>query len=192
MFAFELEPFREKRRRGRRGRLGAFGDVLVEAERRKPSVKAGSSHLEVRLSGTHMPEVFYRTTGPFQATMKNAVLTVDGATVQLSFNDRAFRNSTRALRFSHMDRMYEYAVIGFGKGATLHRPGVGITLTRGKSAARRGTSTLGAATGDFDALDLALALVFEEVDTAELTTVGAMSKTLDRILNPGSNEPSAE
>ncbi|MGW3494268.1 hypothetical protein [Streptomyces sp. NPDC001020] len=191
-FQFELRPFFHKVEHGRKGTVGPFGDVTVEAERKKPSVKAGSRQLEVRLYGDQMPEVVYRTVGPGRPTLKNARLTIDGNPAQLDFNTKALRSAARALKLTYQGRSYEYSVAGFEKGATLRRSDVLITLTRGKNSAGKGMSSFGTAIGDVDAVDLALAIVFEEVDTMELTPSGAVSGALNRLLNPRSNEPSAD
>ncbi|TGB06024.1 hypothetical protein [Streptomyces sp. MZ04] len=191
-FQFELKPFFRKTEHGRQGVVGAFGEVTVEAERKKRSIRTASRQLEVRLHGEQMPEVVYRTVGPGRPTLKNAVLAVDGHSVQLEFNSKAIRNTSRALKLSYQERLYEYIVTGFDKGAALRRPGVLISLTRGKNTAGKGMSTFGTVSGEADAVDLALAVIFEEVDTQELTTSGAASEAVNRLLNPRANETPAD
>jgi hypothetical protein len=187
-YRFELRPFFGKRQHGRKGVVGTFGEVTVEASRKKPSVKAGSRQLEVRLHGEQMPEVHYQTVGPGQPTLRNARITIDGHSVQLNFNGKGFRNVSRALKLTHQERSYEYVAARLERGGTLARPGVLISITRGKNTAGKGTSSFGVVTGAADAVDLALAILFEEVDTLELTTSGAVSGALNRLLNPRSNE----
>ncbi|MCX4882818.1 MULTISPECIES: hypothetical protein [unclassified Streptomyces] len=191
-YQFELRPFFGKQRHGRQGPVGAFGEVTVEAKRKKPSVKAGSRQLEVRLYGEQMPDVHYQTVGPGRPTLRNARLTVGGNSVGLTFNSKGFRNASRALRLVYQERSYEYVAAKLERGGTLARSGVVVSITRGKNTAGKGTSSFGVVTGEADAVDLALAILFEEVDTLELTTSGAVSSAVNRLLNPRSNEPSAE
>ncbi|MET9253176.1 hypothetical protein [Streptomyces sp. NPDC003717] len=186
---FELAPYRQKKVHGRRGIVGDFGEVSYAVERRKGISKASGSHFEVRLHGAGMPAVTYTTIGPARPTLKNARLLVDGTPVELTFNSRGFRNSSRALHLTHEDRTYEYVVKRLGKEAVLTRPGVQVVLTRGTSTSGKGMSTYGTVAGDVDALDLALAIVFDGIDTLELTASGAVSETLNRLLNtPRSHE----
>ncbi|APY86967.1 hypothetical protein DCW30_30045 [Streptomyces alfalfae] len=191
-FEFELTPFFHKARRGRQGVVGAFGDVTVEAEYRKRSIKTASRQLDVRMQGERLPGAIYRTIGPGRPTLRNATLAVDGQAVRLDFNARGIRNAARALRLTYQDRSYEYAVTGFDKGAVLRGPGTVVSLTRRKSGTGPGMSTVGAVTGEADPIGIALAILFEEVDTIELTTSGAASHALNRILNPRANETPSE
>ncbi|MEW2266359.1 hypothetical protein ACGF5T_00090 [Streptomyces sp. NPDC047853] len=192
-FSFELTPFFLKKVYGHSGVVGGFGEVTVEVERRKGFSKTPGVHCEVRLRGDRMPEVTYRTVGPGRPTLKNSRLTADGHLCEMSYNSKGLSNSSRALRLICQERVYEYCVTSHGKGATLRRPGVAVTLNRAKSTAGKGMSSFGAATGEVDSLDLALAVVFEGVDTLELTTVGAVSETLNRLLySPRRNEPTVD
>ncbi|MFJ8947696.1 hypothetical protein ACIRG4_31380 [Streptomyces sp. NPDC102395] len=191
-FSFELDPFTKKGRRGRRGNVGEFGEVIVEAGYRKPSIAAGHRQLEVRLYGDQMPDVLYRTVGPGRPRIKNARLTVSGSPARLSFNSKGIRNSQRALSLTVEGRLYEYVAANLEKGGILTRPGVSVSLRRGKSSTGKGSSSLGTAVGEVDAVDLALAVIFEEVDTLELTTSGAMSDAINRLLNPGRNETATD
>ncbi|NBE54035.1 hypothetical protein [Streptomyces boluensis] len=191
-FRFELRPFHRKRHSGREGLVGAFGAVAVEATWRKQSIRAGSRQLEVRLFGDHMPQVVYRTVGPGRPTLRNARLTIDGHAVQLTFNRGALSNASRALKLQYQDRSYAYVAAKSGKGGALSRPGVLITLARRDGSTGKGKNTFGTVTGNADVVDLALAVLFEEIDTLELTTSGAVSGALNRLLNPRSNEPVTE
>ncbi|MFJ2818337.1 MULTISPECIES: hypothetical protein [unclassified Streptomyces] len=191
-YQFELRPFFGKRQHGRKGVVGDFGEVTVEVERKSPSVKAGSRQTEVHVYGEKMPEVRYQTVGPGRPTLRNARLAVDGNSVHLDFNAKGLTNTARALRIAYQDRTYEYVAESPGGGGTLTRPGVTITVTRRKNTVGKGMSSLGSVTGAADAVDLALAVLFEEVDTVELTISGAVSGALGRLLNPRSNEPVAE
>jgi hypothetical protein len=139
-----------------------------------------------------MPVVSYQTVGPGRPTIRNARLTIDGDLVKLDFNSKGLRNTSRALRLTYQGRRYEYVAARLAEGGTLTRTGVLISLTRGKNSAGKGMSSFGAVTGEADAVDLALAILFEEVDTLELTTSGGVSAALNRLLNPRSNEPTGE
>ncbi|WP_447038065.1 hypothetical protein [Streptomyces sp. DSM 118878] len=172
--------------------MGAFGDVTVEAEYRKRSIRTASRQLDVRMRGERLPGAVYRTIGPGRPTLRNANLAVDDRAVQLGFNARGIRNASRALRLTYQDQSYEYAVMGFDKGAVLRGPGTVVSLTRRKSSTGKGMSTVGVVTGEADPIGIALAILFEEVDTIELTTSGAASDALNRILNPRANETPSE
>ncbi|MPY30725.1 hypothetical protein FNH09_05165 [Streptomyces adustus] len=185
---FELQSFSRREKGSRKGLVNGFGEVTVTVKRRKRSTRAGFDQLTVRLHGEQMPAIEYCTVGPQRPTLKNSRFRINGHVVQLAFNDKAFRNTSRALTFSYHDRSYRYTVIGFEKGSKLSRPGVLITVTRGNSTLRKGMSSFGAVTGDADALDVALALIFEEINTTELTTSGLVSDVLNRILNPRADE----
>ncbi|MDT0613582.1 hypothetical protein [Streptomyces lancefieldiae] len=189
-FRFELSPFNYKKVHGRKGVVGDFGEVTLEVERRKGFSRESGIHSEVRLRGENLPDTVYRTVGPGQPTLKNARLLINGHRCEMRFNSKGFRNASRALKLTYRERSYEYSVTRFEKGATLSRPGSLVTLTHGKSSAAKGMSTFGTATGEVDSIDLALAIVFEGVDTLELTATGAVSETLNRLLNsPRRNEP---
>ncbi|MFD5701238.1 hypothetical protein [Streptomyces lasiicapitis] len=171
------------------GTVGPFGDVTVEVEGRKPALKGGHRQYEVRLYGERMPDVVYRTVGPARPSLKNARLDVDGERVPLAFDAKAVRNASRALRMTCRGRSYVYAVARFERGATLSRPGVEITTTRGTSSRGKGhAATFGTATGDADAVDLALALVFEHIETRELTASDRWSALLGKVLDPRPEE----
>ncbi len=191
-FEFELKPFFHKSRRGRQGVVGALGNVTVEAEYRKRSIRTASRQLEVCLRGERVPEAVYRTIGPGRPTLRNATLAIDGQAVGLGFNGRGISNASRALRLKYQDQAYEYTVTGFDKGAVLRGPSTVISLTRRKNSTGKGMSTVGTVTGEADPVGIALSILFEEVDTVELTTSGASSHALNRILNPRANETPTE
>ncbi|MGI5393445.1 hypothetical protein [Streptomyces sp. CA-251251] len=192
-FSFELTPFFRKKVRGLHGVVGDFGEVTVEVERRKGFGRTPGVHCEVRLWGDQMPDVTYRTVGPGRPTLKNSRLTVDGHPCKMSYNSKALSSSARALQVTCKERVHEYCVTSHGRGATLRRIGVAVTLNRAKGNAGKGMSSFGAVRGEADSLDLALAVAFECVDTSELTTAGAVSETLNRLLySPRRNEPTVD
>ncbi|MFG2968555.1 hypothetical protein ACGFZS_35345 [Streptomyces sp. NPDC048288] len=189
-YQFELTPFFEKKRRGRRGVVAAFGELTVTAVRKKPGLKSGHKQLEVQVLGDRIPEIVYQTVGPGRPTLRNARLRIDGNPAKLTFNTKAFRNASRALHITcERERSYEYVAARLGMGGTLTRPGVLVSLTRDKNPTGKGMSSFGTVTGEADALDVALAVLFEEVETLELTASGAVSGVVQRILYSGSNEP---
>ncbi|MFG3100133.1 hypothetical protein ACGFZL_06395 [Streptomyces sp. NPDC048182] len=186
---FVLGAYRQQKVHGRTGIVGEFGEVTYTVERRKGAVRRSGPHYEVRLHGERVPEVLYRTIGPGRATLTNARLSVDGEPVSMMFNSRAFRSSSRALHLQYAERTYEYVVRGFERGSVLSRPGVQVVITHGKSPYGKGMSAFGTATGDADGIDLALAIVFEGVDTQELTPSGAVSDALNRLLLSSNETP---
>ncbi|MFD9885089.1 hypothetical protein ACFWZT_26910 [Streptomyces alboflavus] len=198
-FQFELEWYRGKKLPGHSakvhgltGTVGSFGDVTVEVEWRKPGLKGGNRQYETRLYGERMPDVVFRTVGPARPNLRNARFDVAGERVPLDFNAKALRNKARALRMTCQGRLYEYVVTGFERGAVLSRPGVEITMTRGKNPRGKGHGSFGAVTGEAeaDALDLALAIVFEHIETRELTASERVSGLLGRVLDPNPGESS--
>ncbi|WJV46906.1 hypothetical protein [Streptomyces flavofungini] len=196
-FQFELEWYRGKKLPGHAakvhgltGTVGSFGDVTVEVEWRKPGLKGGHRQYETRLYGERMPDVVFRTVGPAKPCLRNARFDVAGERVPLDFNAKALRNKARALRMTCQGRPYEYVVAGFERGATLSRPGVEITMTRGKNPRGKGHVSFGAVTGEADTLDLALAIVFEHIETRELTASERVSGLIGRVLDPIPGESS--
>ncbi|MER5299046.1 hypothetical protein ABT039_06225 [Streptomyces lasiicapitis] len=196
-FQFELEWYRGRKLPGHAakvhglaGTVGPFGDVTVEVEWRKPGLKGGHRQYETRLYGERMPDVVYRTVGPPRPSLRNARFDVAGERVRLDFNAKALRNSSRALRMTCQGREYEYAVARFERGATLSRPGVEITMTNGKGSRGKESASFGAVTGDADAVDLALAIVFEHIETRELTASERVSGLLGKVLDPRPGESS--
>ncbi len=188
---FELSPFSTKEEEGRAGTAGPFGDVTVSVPRRKRRDKNVSNYTEVRVHGEHIPEVLYRALGRPRPHLKDARLLIDGASVELDFNKNALRNKSRALKLTHQGRTYEYAVTGNRKGAVLRRTGAEITISREKSTTGKGVSSFGTASGNVEAIDLALAVVFEEVDTFDLTSFGAATTAFNRLVTPRTNDSGA-
>ncbi|MFD4761401.1 hypothetical protein ACFWOJ_21740 [Streptomyces sp. NPDC058439] len=187
-FKFELKPFTTKQEVGHKGTVGPFGEVTVAYMRKKWS-DTTESKIELHLHGEQMPEATYRSLGTNQPTLKDPYLLLDGTPVELNFNKRAFRNKARALKLTYQERSFEYTVTGVGKGGILCRPGVKINIARTKNPTGKGISSFGTVTGEPDAIDLALAIVFEEVDTFDLTSSGAAAAALNKIYNlPRAND----
>lgn len=110
----------------------------------------------------------------------------------MNFNSKGLSKTARALHLEYENRSYTYHRTGPSQGASLSRTGASLTTSRKKSTAGKGMSTFGIATGEFDATDLALVIAFDSVDTSELTTSGAVSETVHRILFPRSDQPPAD
>ncbi|WP_428934662.1 hypothetical protein [Streptomyces sp. ACT015] len=185
---FELRPFFGRGVHGRAGVVGGVGRVTVEVVRRKKSGRAGPPQSDVRVSGDGVPDVVYQPLWTSRPTIRNARLSVGGAPVRLAFNRRAVRNEARGLTFEAAGRAYRYVAGKGGWGGTLTRDGVVVALTLGKNPAGQGMSSFGEVTGPADGTDLALAALFEEVDTLEITVTGAVTGVVHRMLTPRVSE----
>ncbi|MFJ7626590.1 hypothetical protein ACIQZN_08885 [Streptomyces sp. NPDC097595] len=185
---FELRPVITRKESGRRGLVGPYGEVTLGHTRIKWPWSAAKP-LELRLHGAQVPDATYTSLSTYRPTLKAPHLVLDGTPVDMSFKSCAFRKKDRVLRLSWLDRTYDYTVTGMKKGAVLRRPGVEITTERRKNPAGKGLCSWGTATGECDAIDLALAVLFEEVDTFELTTYAAMSEVFNKVTTPRRPEP---
>jgi hypothetical protein len=175
---FELSPYKNTPKKelptaGLTGEVGHFGAVVVE---RCPLYRPLDKGMDTaRLSGPAFPETVFkgkRRSG--RPSLFKAELTLDGAHAELRFNSRAMRKEDRALRIAYEGREYVYSVEGLGKAKVLERGGVRVTLEPGQFVpSAGGAAVTGTATGPVDAVDLALAIVLEEVDTDVLTLAGA-------------------
>ncbi|MFF8094536.1 hypothetical protein [Streptomyces sp. NPDC016675] len=174
---FELAPYTDRPKKalpttGIRGDVGRFGAVAVErCPLHRPQAKGMDT---VRLTGPAFPETVFR--GKRRSGMPSlfkAELTLDGGPAELRFNPRALRKEDRALRIAYEGREYVYSVEGLGKAKVLEREGVRVSMQPGRFVPSTGTGTTGTATGPADAVDLAIAIVLEQVDTDVLTLGGA-------------------
>ncbi|WP_447038397.1 hypothetical protein [Streptomyces sp. DSM 118878] len=177
---FELIPYgagsgtgskKELPKAGLTGDLGRFGSVTVEYCPLYLPLEKGMS--AARLSGPALPEAIFRgkrRTG--QPSLSKAELTLDGRPAELRFNSRALRKEDRALRISYEGREYVYSAEGLGKAKVLERAGVRVAVEPGQFVPAAGTMRAGSATGPVDAVDLAIAIVLEAVDTDVLTLGG--------------------
>ncbi len=179
---FELTPYSVKPKKelpavGLRGEVGRFGEVTVE---RCPLFRPGDKGMDTaRLSGPAFPETVFRgKRRSGRPSLFKAELTVDGRRAELRFNARALRKEDRALHIAYEGRAYVYSVEGLGKPRVLERPGVTVALEDGQFVpGADGTPSAGTATGPVDAVDLAIALVLEQVDTDALTLGGAIASS---------------
>ncbi|MBB5934682.1 hypothetical protein [Streptomyces zagrosensis] len=172
-YSFELLPFTHPAHDGWTGPVGDFGVVTVHYERTvSPKEKIG----QARLYGDGFPDVLFRGSGPGMPTLHKAHMFVGGEPVELSYNARGLRRSARALRLTQGDRSHTYTSAGVGKEAELCRTGVKITVGPGRRVddPHKGLVTAGQVQGPADPVDLAIAIIFEAVDTSSLTLGGAM------------------
>ncbi|MFI1360719.1 hypothetical protein ACH4TV_45185 [Streptomyces sp. NPDC020898] len=174
---FELTPYsisikKELPKAGLRGDVGDFGSVTVE---RCPIYRPLEKGMDtVRLSGPAFPEASFRgKRRSGRPSLFKAELTIDGRPAELRFNARALRKKDRALRVAYEGREYVYSVEDLGRVRVLEREGVRVTMEPGQYIPPAGTISAGSATGPVDAVDLAIAIVLEEVDTDVLTLGGA-------------------
>ncbi|WP_326656391.1 hypothetical protein [Streptomyces sp. NBC_00385] len=188
--AFELEPYSTKEEEGRAGTAGAFGEIAVASPRGKWRDKPVDNSTEIRVRGEKLPEVLYRAVGRPRPGLKDARLLIDGVPVELAFNERAFRNSARALQLTFQGRAYAYTVTGAEKGSVLRRTGMEISIIRGEGRGRKGRSSVGTIAGEADGIDLALAVIFEEVDTFALTSGGAAIAAFNWVVTPRTTDSS--
>ncbi|MFI6087248.1 hypothetical protein [Streptomyces sp. NPDC051218] len=151
--------------------VGHFGSVTVE---RCPLYRPLEKGLDtVRLSGPAFPDTTFRgKRRSGQPSLSRAELTLAGRPAELRFNARALRKEDRALRISYESREYVYSAEGLGRAKVLERAGVRVTMEPGQYVPATGTVTAGTATGPVDAVDLAIAIVLEAVDTDVLTLSG--------------------
>ncbi|MGX1813736.1 hypothetical protein ACWIGD_07700 [Streptomyces albidoflavus] len=157
---------------GLQGAVGRFGYVIVEHAKVYRRAERGMD--SVRLSGPSFPVTVFRgKRRNSQPSLAKAELTLDARPVGLRFNSRAVRKQDRALRISYDGREYIYSSDGMGKPNSLVRDGVRITLELGDFIPSVGMCRNGEAVGPVDPVDLAIAIVLEEVDTDALTLSGA-------------------
>jgi hypothetical protein len=177
-FEFELTPYsvsikKELPRAGVKGDVGHLGSVIVE---RCPLYRPLQKGMDTaRLNGPAFPETSFRgKRRSGKPSLFKAELTLDGRHAELRFNGRALRKEDRALRIAYEGREYVYSSEEWGSVKTLEREGVRISIEPGRHVPPTTTCRAGTATGPVDAVDLAIAIVLEEVDTEVLTLGGAV------------------
>ncbi|MFF9811363.1 hypothetical protein ACF1G5_40860 [Streptomyces coeruleorubidus] len=177
-FEFELTPYsvstkKELPKAGVKGDVGHFGSVTVE---RCPLYRPLEKGMETaRLSGPAFPETSFRgKRRSGKPSLFKAELTLEGRHAELRFNARALRKEDRALRIAYEGREYVYSSEEWGSVKTLEREGVRVSIEPGRHVPPTTTCRAGTATGPVDAVDLAIAIVLEEVDTEVLTLGGAV------------------
>ncbi|GAA2621934.1 hypothetical protein [Streptomyces vastus] len=175
---FELLPYKistkkELPKAGLKGDVGHFGSVTVE---RCPLYRPLEKGMDTaRLSGPAFPVTTFRgKRRSGQPSLFKAELTLDGRRAELRFNARALRKEDRALRIAYEGREYVYSSEDLGRAKVLEREGVRVTMRSGQYVPPATTFRAGTATGPVDAVDLAIAIVLEEVDTEVLTLSGAV------------------
>ena len=199
-FTFTLDPYVIEPERkgagaarvGRRGIVGPFGEVAVEYVEPVPG-PGGEHRSSSEVRGDAVPLV--RFTGRVLGgppSLDGGRLTVDGAPVSLAFNARGLTNEARALHLGYAGRDLTYTSQGLHKGGELRGEGIRIVLEPGAAVRigrARQKATVGSAEGPVDAVAVALAVLFEEVDTYLLTLGGAAAaapfRALGRLFPPG-------
>ncbi|AKZ57390.1 Hypothetical protein SAM23877_4345 [Streptomyces ambofaciens ATCC 23877] len=173
---FELLPYRTRPRNelptaGVRGDVGCFGSVVVE---RCPLYQPLGEKVDTaRLSGPAFPETVFRgKRRSGRPSLFRAELVLGGRPAELRFNARALRKATRVLRIAYDGREYVYRSQGLGKANVLEREGVRISIEFGRQIPPADIARAGTAIGPVDSVDLAIAIVLEEVDTDVLTLGG--------------------
>ncbi|MFF1276368.1 hypothetical protein ACFVZC_23660 [Streptomyces marokkonensis] len=174
---FELLPYRTAPKKqlptaGIKGDVGHFGSVVVE---RCPLSRPLDKGMDTaRLSGPAFPETVFRgKRRSGRPSLFKAELTLDGRAADLRFNARALKREDRVLRIAYEGREYVYSSEGLGKANVLAREGVRVSMELGRQIPPAHIASAGTATGPVDAVDLAIAIVLEEVDTDVLTLTGA-------------------
>ncbi|MBZ2406864.1 hypothetical protein HX747_00675 [Streptomyces sp. L06] len=157
---------------GLTGDLGVFGPVAVERFTLYDPLNRGMD--SARLTGTAFPETVFRgRRRSGQPSLFKAELTVAGKLAELRFNSRALRKEGRRLHIAYDGRVYTYSVAGLGRPRVLERDGAKVEIETGVYLPPVGYISPGEATGSVDAVDLAIAIVLEEVDTDVLTLTGS-------------------
>ncbi|MFH9003599.1 hypothetical protein ACH4E5_10190 [Streptomyces afghaniensis] len=171
--SYSISSKKELPKAGVKGDVGHFGPVTVE---RCPLYRPLKKGMETaRLSGPAFPETTFRgKRRSGQPSLFKAELTLDGRHAELRFNARALRKEDRALRIAYEGREYVYSTKGLGSVKVLEREGVQVTIEPGRYIPPATALSAGTATGPVDAVDLAIAIVLEEVDTDVLTLGGAV------------------
>ncbi|MEU3996825.1 hypothetical protein AB0E76_13550 [Streptomyces fungicidicus] len=174
---FELLPYKTAPKKqlptaGVKGDVGHFGPVVVERCPIHRPLRKGMD--DARLSGPAFPEAIFtgkRRSG--RPSLFKAELLLDGRRAELEFNSRALRKQDRALRIRYEGREYVYGIEDLGRVRALTREGVRVSIGPGRHVPPATTYSAGTATGPVDAVDLAIAILLEEVDTDVLTLTGA-------------------
>ncbi|MEU4324374.1 hypothetical protein [Nonomuraea dietziae] len=176
-FTFVLEPFevrvgsRTYHRFGLRGELGPFGQAEVEY----PVARDDDTNLfaaEVR--GEHLPTA--RLTGraySYMPSLGGARVDIEGRQVTLRRRWWALTRGGRALRLGHEGARYTFIAVGSGKDFELRRADTRVLLRRRGWTWGR-VPVVGQASGPVNAVDMALAVLLEGVDTRNLTLTRAL------------------
>jgi hypothetical protein len=169
-FEFEVEPELDGPvQRGYRGIAGPFGAVRVF---RPQGTSAAEPLRQAIVSGENFPTAVFSGGAGNLPSLDGGILKIDDVLVDMELKATGVRKGSRWLEMSHQGSRYRYTA---AKGTThLEREGSAVTLGRGRYIPKVGGARLGKAEGDVNAKDLAIALVLEEVDTAVLTTGGAL------------------
>jgi hypothetical protein len=110
-------------------------------------------------------------------------LKVDGVAVKTNFRVTGVRKGSRRLEMFYLNRKYIYISTGEHKTSTLRRGEVTITIGPGRRTAEKGPTRSVEVSGPGDPTDLAVAIIFEGVDTSVLTLRGALSDVAFKFFN---------
>lgn len=174
---------------GRHGTVGTFGEITVE---NPLGGRPDLNHLQRAFTsgwGFPVAELTGREENA-RPSLERARLTLDTHPVQLTRNRKGLTDSARALRMSFREREYTYRTLGLMKGGELRRDDVRITCTVGRHIPDVGLATAGVAEGPVDPTDIALAVLFEQVDIDLLGVVGTALNLPLRLLR-SNGEPLA-
>ncbi|MFI0941158.1 hypothetical protein [Streptomyces sp. NPDC021020] len=184
-FEFVLEPYDTKTERGVTGTVGAFGEVRVFHTRGR-HIRPGDI-LRTEVVSERLPDTYLTNIGmagePYLS--KKATLSVGGILAGLAYNPLGLRRSARALFIGLAGREYGYASTGEGHAVELRRGGdVRVGFVDGPHVRKTsGHRRFGTAHGPVDAMDMAIALVFERVDVAWLSTGGMLATAPFRMIS---------
>ncbi|MER5598528.1 hypothetical protein [Streptomyces sp. NPDC002265] len=166
---------------GWRGRLKDFGHVTIQHKKSAPGAYRGFAEL----FGENLPHTEYTGVGSGCPSLAEGKLSIAGQDVPLRHNSRGMTRHARALKLGYLDRSYTYTSTGYAKPSRLVRDGVEITVGPGSAESPRDRGVRsGFAVGAVDSVDLAIALIFEAVDTSALTLGGALASAPFALMRP--------
>ncbi|MFJ6696518.1 hypothetical protein ACIQM4_10645 [Streptomyces sp. NPDC091272] len=187
---FTLAPWKEKQPGGRtssgwQGTSAEFGEIRVAC----PAGPNVSNSISTEASGGQIPRTRFETRGlhtetALRPTLNGSTLRVGDALVRMDRNRWAPTHRGRSLRMTYLGDSYRLTALGrrayeLSRSADSEDPGALITVRQtGLAGGRRVTVR---ATGRVLAADIALAVLFCEVDRSVLTRRGAVRAGMRRI-----------
>lgn len=185
-FTFELEPFENGAQRGKRGIVGPFGDVMVFYV--KPVRQQSQAMPRTELVAERLPQTSVTGVGAGgRPSLTRAVMEVGDVAVTLKYNSFGIRRASRALHITYANRDYTYTYTT-SMDIELRREGARVAIKRGRFVQGVGRYRTGSVHGAVDEVDLAIAIVFEAVDTDSLSLGTALASAPFR----GGAEPVGE
>lgn len=167
-FTFELEPFENDAQWGMRGLIGPYGETMVFHVKPVKEHTRGAM-LRTHLVSEHLPETYVDGIGMGgrPSTVK-ATMQVGGVAGTLKYNSFGLRRTSRALHITYSGRLYTYSYTK-GLNVELSRSGAQVAIKTGRFVRGTGHYRNGSIQGAVDEVDLAIAIVFEAVDTGPLS-----------------------